>query len=182
LITERFLPFHPCVLGSVLFFLFLWCPLHAAWANTEITVTFENADLQQVIKKIGELTGTTFLFDPEQVKGKITLLSPKKVLPEEALKLMESALALQGYTLIRRDAGVWIVPAEQAAWTETIVEVVPLQYAKAEELAYIAPPGIQIVPYLPTNSLIISGDPRAVGELIGIIKEKKKEPNRQERN
>jgi type II secretory pathway component GspD/PulD (secretin) len=55
-----------------------------------------------------------------------------------------------------------------------VIEVVPLQYAKAEEvadtLAWITPPGVRIVPYLPTNSLIISGDAEAVKQLIDTLK------------
>jgi type II secretory pathway component GspD/PulD (secretin) len=55
-----------------------------------------------------------------------------------------------------------------------IIKVVPLTYARAGELAYtlalVAPPWVRIVPYYPTNSLIISGPPAAVEELVGIIK------------
>lgn len=55
-----------------------------------------------------------------------------------------------------------------------IVEVVPLTYARAGELAYtlslIALPRVRIVPYNPTNSLIISGPRTSVEQLIDIIK------------
>jgi type II secretory pathway component GspD/PulD (secretin) len=55
-----------------------------------------------------------------------------------------------------------------------IIKVVPLTYARAGELAYtlslIAPPRVRIVPYYPTNSLIISGPPAAVEQLVDIIK------------
>jgi general secretion pathway protein D len=171
------------LIGSVLLCLSLLLPLERAWATNTIAFTFENADIQTVIKKVGELTGITFLFDPEQVKGKITLLSPKKISAEEALPLLQSALALHGYTLLRKTEGTWIVPAEQAAQAATTIEVVPLNYARAEEVAYtlswIAPPGIRIVPYAPTNSLIISGSPEVVDQLLGLLrtKEEKAEKN-----
>src|SRR5262245_33703884 len=84
-------------LGSCL--LLSWEPV---WATHEIAFTFENADIQTVIKRVSEVTGTTFLFDPKEVKGKITVLSPQKVSPEGALKLLESALALCSYTLLRK--------------------------------------------------------------------------------
>jgi type II secretory pathway component GspD/PulD (secretin) len=55
-----------------------------------------------------------------------------------------------------------------------IIKVVPLAYARAGELAYtlslVAPPPLRIVPYYPTNSLVISGPPAAVEQLIDIIK------------
>lgn len=165
-------------LESVLLCLCLLIPLEAAWATKEIAFTFENTDIQTVIKKVGEFTGATFLFDPEQVKGKITLLSPKKVSPEEALKLLQSALALHGYTLLKKAESLWIVPAAQAAQTATTIEVVPLNYARADEVAYtlswIAPPGVQVIPYSPTNSIIISGNPEAVEQLLGILRRKEK--------
>jgi type II secretory pathway component GspD/PulD (secretin) len=140
------------------------------------TLTFENADIQQVIKRVGEFTGTTFLFDPEQVKGKITLLTAKEVSPDEALRLLQSALALRGYTMVVKEEGTWIVPVEQVALKETRIEVVPLHYAKAEEVAYalswVAPYGVRVVPYLPTNSLILSGDPEAIEALLRILRGK----------
>jgi type II secretory pathway component GspD/PulD (secretin) len=55
-----------------------------------------------------------------------------------------------------------------------IIEVVPLTYARAAELAYtlslIAPPGVRIAPYTPTNSLIIRGPRTSVEQLIDLIK------------
>ena len=73
--------------------------------------TFENADVSTVVKHVGRLTGITFLFDPEQVKGRITVLSPTSVSPAQALELLKSALALHGYRLVSGAGGMWIVPA-----------------------------------------------------------------------
>jgi len=88
-------------------------------------LSFENADIQTVIKYVGRLSGIAFLFDPEQVKGKITLLSPKSVLPAEALELLKSALALHGYSLLSRAEGMWIVPTVQGCHEVMIIKVVP---------------------------------------------------------
>lgn len=176
---RSFLPFLPArrCLGSLLCALLFLFPLRTVWATNDVSFSFENAEIQTVIKKVGELTKTTFLFDPEQVKGKISLLPPQKVSPETALRLLQSALALHGYRMVRKEEGTWILPAGQGP-VETIIEVVPLQYARADELAYtlswVAPDGVRIVPYFPTNSLLISGDPKAVQELLGVIREKEK--------
>lgn len=148
-------------------------PAGPAWATSLGPFGFENADIGTVVKQVGRLTGATFLFDPEQVKGRITLLAPKPVSPAEALELLKSALALHGYSLVPRSEGTWIVPAEQVAQEGVRIEVVPLNYARAGELAYTlsrVAPWLRIVPYYPTNSLIISGHPDAVEELVGIIK------------
>jgi type II secretory pathway component GspD/PulD (secretin) len=149
-------------------------PAEAQQATRSGALSFENADIRTVIKAIGVLAGITFLYDPEQVKGRITLLSPKSVSPAAALELLKSALALHGYSLLSRAEGMWIVPAVWVRREAMAVKVVPLTYAKAGELAdtlsWIAPPWVRVVPYYPTNSLIISGPPAAVEELIDIIK------------
>ena len=87
----------------------------AQQATPSGALNFENTDIQIVIKHVGGLTRITFLFDPEEVKGKITLLSPKSVSPAEALELLKSALALHGCSLLSRAEGMWIVPAVRVA-------------------------------------------------------------------
>lgn len=162
------------LLSAIFLGLLLVFPAGPAWATPSGVFSFENADIETVVKHVGGLTGITFLFDPEQVRGKITLLSPKSVSPVEALGLLRSALALHGYALLGRAEGMWIVPAVQVAHEAMTVKVVRLNYAWADELAYtlswVAPPWVRIVPHYPTNSLIISGPPAAVEKLVDIIK------------
>lgn len=161
------------LLPGIFLCLLLMRPAGPAWATSSGTLGFENADIDIVVKPIGRHTGAPFLFDPEQVKGRITLLAPKPVSPAEALELLKSALALHGYALVPRSEGTWIVPAVRVAEGAVRIEVVRLNYARAGELAYTlsrVAPWLRIVPYYPTNSLIISGDPAAVEELVGIIK------------
>jgi type II secretory pathway component GspD/PulD (secretin) len=78
--------------------------------------------------------------------------------------------------LLKQEESMWIVPAPQAAQLATIIEVIPLHYARADEVAYtlswIAPPGVRIAPYFPTNSLIISGNPEAVEEILDVLRRK----------
>jgi len=172
-------PRHFSLLGATLLTGVFLCLLFVsaagpALAATSGLFTFENADIQNVVKQVATLTGITFLFDPEKVKGKVTLLSPKDVSPTEALELLKSALALHGYILLGRAEGTWIVPDERVAPEAFTVTVVPLNYARAGEMAYtlsgVAPPSVRIVPHYPTNSLIISGHPAAIEKLADIIK------------
>jgi general secretion pathway protein D len=155
--------------------LLLLLPPPNVGAAQEFIFAFQNADIPTVLKLASELTGTTFLYDPEQVKGRISILAPQKVSVAGVLELLRSALALQGYTMVPKETGLWIVPTEPAAQEPSIIEVVPLQYARAEEvaatLAGVSPPGVRIIPYPPTNSVIISGAPDAVRGLVGVLKE-----------
>jgi general secretion pathway protein D len=161
------------LLPGILLCLLLMLPPGPARATSSGAFTFENEDIGTVAKQIGHLTGTTFLFDPEQVKGRITLLAPKPVSPAAALELLKSALALHGYALVRRAEATWIVPAERMVHEAVLIKVVRLNYARADELAYtlsMVAPGVRIVPDYATNSLIISGHPAAVEALVDIIK------------
>jgi general secretion pathway protein D len=168
--------FHAAALLSTSLFLciLLLCPPSLAWATPSEAFSFENADIQAVINHVAGLTGITFIFDPEQVKGTITVLSPKGVSPAVAVKLLESALALHGYSLLSRPEGMLIVPVEHVAPKATTVKVIRLNYAWADELAYtlswVAPPWVRIVPHIPTNSLIISGPPAMVDELVDLVR------------
>ena len=143
-------------------------------ATASVMLRFEDTDIQTVIKAVSSLTGITFVYDPEKVRGKITLLTPKSVAPAQALALLKSALALHGYRLLSRAEGMWVVPTVRAGSEVMAVKVVPLRYARADEVAYaliwIAPPGVRVVPYYPTNSLILSGPHAAVEELIDVIR------------
>jgi type II secretory pathway component GspD/PulD (secretin) len=55
-----------------------------------------------------------------------------------------------------------------------VIRVVPLSLARAEELAYtlslLGLPRVLVIAYRPTNSLIISGPPIEVEQLIDIIR------------
>jgi general secretion pathway protein D len=146
----------------------------SARAGAQNRFAFENADIYVVVDEVARLTGTTFLFDPARVKGKITVLAPGDVSPAQALELVRSALTLHGYALVARPEGTWIVPADDVAGVGIVVRVVPLNYARADEVAFtlswVAPPGVRIVPYHPTNSLVLTGREAAVEQLMDIIR------------
>ena len=135
---------------------------------------FEDADIKTVIAEVARLTGTTFLFDPARVKGTITVLTSHEVTPSAALELLRSALALHGYAMLDRPEGMWIVPAPDIARPELVVRVIPLSYADAGDVAstlsWVAPPGVRVAPYFPTNSVVIAGPAAGVEELLGAIR------------
>lgn len=146
----------------------------SAWAVAQKRFAFENADIYIVVDEVARLTGTTFLFDPARVKGKITVLAPGDVSPAQALELLRSALTLHGYALVARPEGTWIVSADEVNGMGIVVKVIPLNYARADEVAFtlswVAPPGVRIVPYYPTNSLVLTGRAAAVEQLVDIIR------------
>ena len=141
---------------------------------SQVRFEFVDADIQVVIDAVARITGTTFVFDSTRVKGKVTVLAPRAVSPAPALGLLRSALAVHGYVLIVRPESTWIVPATGVAHTDFVVRVVPLKYANAGEVAFtlsrVAPHGVRIVPYQPTNSVVISGFAAAVDQMVDAIR------------
>src|SRR5918993_40149 len=146
----------------------------SALGVSDTRFTFQNEDIKTVIAEVARLTRTPFLFDPARVKGMVTLLVPGDVTPAQAFDLLQSALALHGYTVIPRPEGVWVVPARDIARSEFVVRIIRLTYADAAEVAatlsWVAPPGTRIVPHSPTNSVVIAGDITAVEQLIDAIR------------
>ena len=136
-------------------------------AAHEVAFAFEDEDIRTVLARASELTGIAFVFDPQQVQGHVSIIAPQKVSRDDVLALLRSALAVSGYALLAEGTSARIVPAGQAPHTGSeAIEVVALRHANAEELAAVLgavlPAGLKVVPYGPTNSLIIAGHPEAV--------------------
>jgi general secretion pathway protein D len=144
----------------------------SALGGPQSQLAFRDADIQTVIEEVARLTGATFLFDPARVKGKITVHAVGEATPAKALELLRSALAIHGYVLVVRPEGMWILP-QQAAGPGLVVRVVRLTYVGAEDVAWTlswaAPPGVRIVPFHPTNSVVISGPEAAVEQMVDVI-------------
>ena len=149
----------------------------AALGAPRVPFTFDNVDVKVVVAEVARLTGTTFLYDPAQVKGTITVIAPGEVTSAHALELLGSALALHGYAIVSRPEGMWIVPAPAIATSDFIVRVVPLTYADAGEvastLAWVAPRGVRIAPHFASNSVVIAGDSAAVEQIVKAIHKSK---------
>ena len=76
-------------------------------------MNFVGADIESVIKAVGQYTNMTFIIDP-RVKGTINLVSEKPVTKAQAFSLLASALRLQGYTIVMGDNFAKVVPEADA--------------------------------------------------------------------
>jgi len=76
-----------------------------ARGNGEETVmlNFVGADLEAVVRAIGQFTGRTFVIDP-RVKGTINLATERPVTKQQAYEQLLSALRLQGFTIVESGA------------------------------------------------------------------------------
>jgi general secretion pathway protein D len=135
---------------------------------------FDNADLAPFIKFISQLTGKNFIVD-SNVKGKVTIMSPKEITKEEAYKVFESVLEVNGYTTVPSENAIKIVPMVEARSknieTKTgqdssspddrlVTQLIPLKFASPEEMKTVLAPFISknsiMVSYAPTGTLIIT--------------------------
>jgi general secretion pathway protein D len=156
-----------------------------------ITMDFQEADLNVVIKFMGELTGKNFLVN-EGVRGKVTIISPKKITVREAYKIFESVLEMNGYTAVPGDDAIKIIPSAVARQSgleiregkeakdvtpedRMITQVIPLEYASADEVRNLFASSVSkegmIISYKPTNHLIITDRASNIHRLLLIIEQ-----------
>jgi general secretion pathway protein D len=134
---------------------------------------YPNADIADIVKAISELTGKNFIVDP-QVRGKITIIAPSRITVAEAYKAFLSALAINGLAIVPGD-GFFKIKQARAAQRDNIdtfsgayyptsdqmiTRIIKLKYISADEvnkqLRILTSTNGELVPYTPTNSLIVS--------------------------
>ena len=82
-------------------------------AADPVTVNFVNADIEGVVKAVGEITGKNFVLDP-RVKGTINVISAKPISRALVYEVFLSALRLQGFAAVEERGLVKIVPEADA--------------------------------------------------------------------
>ena len=81
--------------------------------DDRVSLNFVNADIQEVIKAISQISKKNFLVDP-RVKGSINIVSATPVSSELAYDILLSALRLQGYAAVDADGVTKIIPESDA--------------------------------------------------------------------
>jgi general secretion pathway protein D len=156
-----------------------------------ITMDFQDVDLGVVIKFMGDLTGKNFLVS-DQVRGKVTIISPRKITVQEAYQVFESVLEMNGYSAVPGVDAIKIVPSGIArqSGVETyegkepgavkvedkmITQVIPLEFASSEDIRNLFTPLISkdgmIASYKPTNHLIITEKSSNIYRLLKIVEQ-----------
>lgn len=152
-----------------------------------VTIDFDDVDILLFIKFISELTGKNFIVD-KAVRGKVTVISPTKISAEEAYKVFESVLEVNGFTTVQAGSVLKIVPSVDARAKDVetrlypepldredriVTQLVPLEHADPAEIQKILAPFISkssvVVPYPPTGTLIIADVQSNLKRLLRII-------------
>jgi putative ABC transport system substrate-binding protein len=93
----------------------------SAVGGPQSQLVFKDADVQTVIEEVGRVTGTTFLFDPARVKGKITVLSTQAAATVLGVRLLVVERAVSEYAdafsvITRERPHALLVPEGTANW------------------------------------------------------------------
>jgi hypothetical protein len=91
-------------------------PLDSGPVGTNgIELSLQNANIDMVIQWLAQTTGKAVLKSPN-VQCQVTIASPHKVTKRQAINLVYSALALQGYTVVEDSGSILIVPKGEEAF------------------------------------------------------------------
>lgn len=157
-------------------------------SNTEINV--KNADIAAIIRIFSRKTKRNYILD-EKVRGKVSIYLPGKVSAEESLRILDSVLALKGFTAVPIGENLWkIVPAKEARQSTiptrtdgrvanpssaVVTRLVALKYVNAQDVQQIISQLISadglVNAYTGTNSLILIDGEDNIERLLRIIDE-----------
>ncbi len=150
-----------------------------------ITLNFSNIDIAALVKVMSEFTRKNFILD-EKVAGKVTLMTPTKISPEEAYQIFLSALEIKGFTAVEDGSIIRIVPTAQARQSGLrvmlegdmqgegyVTKIIRLSYVNPQELVRTLTPLItrdgNLIASPSTNSLIITDSVSAIRKIEQLV-------------
>ncbi|HUA64636.1 MAG TPA: secretin N-terminal domain-containing protein [Alphaproteobacteria bacterium] len=167
-------------------------PLDSGVVGTNgIQLSLDNASIDMVVQWLAQTTGKAVIKSPS-VQCQVTIASPKKVSEREAVNLVYSALALQGYKVLEDSRSILIVPKDEditmspelvgapqsgvPEGREKLMKVFPLKHVQAAMLVDKIHPALSDSATVEVddadNELIITDyndNLRVVGELIAAL-------------
>jgi len=154
-----------------------------------VVLNFVNADLETVVKAVGQATGKNFVIDP-RVKGTVNLVTEQPVSRAQALETLGSVLRMQGYAMVESNGFTKVVPEADAKLQgspltigpgatrgdQVVTQVFRLNYESANNLVPVLRPMIApnntITAYPANNTLVITDyadNLRRLGRIIAAI-------------
>jgi general secretion pathway protein D len=157
-----------------------------------VSIDFNDVDINVFIKFISKLTGKNFVVD-NRVRGKVTIISPTRISVEDAYKVFESVLEINGFSTVPSGKVIKIIPMPNAKGdnidTSLVTEgslgedpedrivtrIIPLEYASPDELRKLflplVPKGSVLLSYSDTNMLIVTATHSSISRLLKIVEE-----------
>jgi general secretion pathway protein D len=129
-----------------------------------IALNFQDVEIPVLARFVSEVTGRNFIVD-DRVRGKVSIISPTRLAPEEVYVVFQSVLQVKGFTTVPSGAVTKIVPIRDARESgaaggdEVVTRILPLGHAEATALVPVLQPLVSkdglLTPYPPRNSLIV---------------------------
>ncbi len=138
-----------------------------------VTLNFTNIDISALVKVMSELLRRNFLLD-DRVTGKVTIMTPMKISPDEAYQVFLSALEIRGFAAVDEDGMVTrIIPLATARQSGLkvlengntygegfVTELIRLNFINPQEIVRTITPLISkdgsVIAYTPTSSIILT--------------------------
>lgn len=156
--------------------------------QTKRVWNLHDADIKAVITTMAQLTGQTFLIDPN-INGRVSIVSKKPMTVAELYQVFLTMLQTLNYTAVHQGLVTRIVPLNNAkqfanevsAKTATakhlnqqvVIDVIPVQHVSALQLVTVLQPLMPsdglIAAYNPSNAIVVSGTAEMVGRIRGLI-------------
>lgn len=158
-------------------------------ASEEVINLQNEMDIRDLIQTMSEITGQTFILD-ESVKGKkVTIVAPREGFKKQnALRLFEAILDLNGFAIVKKDSISKIIPKRDVK-TESlptdigfeygspsdkfVTRLVPLKNINAVEIANALKPLVSkegdVIAYPSSNTLIIIDTVSNLNRILKII-------------
>ena len=161
-------------------------------SDGKVELNFRNVELVNFISTMAKALNIAFLWDDKEIRGKITLVSPKRFSKPDAYKIFETVLALHGYTTIKNSDTpiIQIVPMKDASRIPSttlsgtvmknsgnvlVTQIIPLQFADANQVKVAITPIISksavLGVYQQANVLLITDTEANIKRLLTIVKE-----------
>jgi general secretion pathway protein D len=156
-------------------------------SSGRVQFNFKELDINQFIRFMSELLGENIVVTPN-VRGVVSIVSPKPISITEARHVMISALEMNGLSLQGMGNYSKVVPAnagpssdgdvtrgqaQVAPGEQTVVQIVPLKYVKAGyviEPVAIGAQGLNIAPISGGSGVMLSGRAVTLNRAMGIIR------------
>ncbi len=156
--------------------------------ETQTEINVKNADIAAVVRIFSKKTKRNYILD-ERVKGKVSIYLPGKVSADESLKILDSVLALKGFTAVPLGENLWkIIPSKEAKQSTiptikdkivnpssntVVTKIINLKYIAADEARevvtqLVSPDGL-VSAYGGTNALLMIDYEDNVKRLVDIL-------------
>lgn len=163
-------------------------------AETQVSMSFDKADVNSVVKFISMASGTPIVCDPD-LKGNVTIISLKQIPLQDAYEVVNAALRVRGYTMVggldsrvirvislkkATADGVQVRSGKEPDKTLTgdsmVTQVIPLEFASAARMKDDLKPMVSddqatITAIASTNTLIVTDNASNIHRIAQVVRE-----------